>query len=124
MKLEAGFYKIREKGMMLGKCHYLKVFVQGEKKWYKLDNLPPAACDSYGLVPIEDIKFEKRLARPLDIKKVKIIFKWEDIDGDDFEVTFRDIQLFKSLFEDFPELAKAAGAYRKVKIIKGPTQNS
>ncbi|UII29110.1 hypothetical protein LVD15_11960 [Fulvivirga maritima] len=109
MKLEAGFYKIRE-DVFCGKCHYIRVFYQGKEKYFQLNHYPPQRCDD-GKIPIDGIKFEKKLRRPLTISKVKITFEWTDVDGDDFQVTFRDIQLFRTLFDHFPELAKASGAH-------------
>ena len=111
MKLEAGFYKVKKKGFG-GKFHYLTIFYKGKEKFFRIDNLPEMKCDR-GSLPFDDIEHITRLKRPLNIAKVMLHIEWTDSAGDDFHINFRDIQMFRALFELYPELGETCGANRR-----------
>ncbi len=111
MNLEPGIYKIKDT-QIIKRCHYLHIFYQDKKKFYRLNASLAQPCDDNGHIPFEGYKLIKKLSHPIAINKVKLHLEWQDADGDEFEFAMRDIQLLRTLFTEYPEIAKAFGSRR------------
>lgn len=109
MKLEPGLYKIADNAL-ISKCLYLRVYYEGGKKCFQLNHYHPEKADDFGVLPLEDFRFIKKLSRPLDIRRTRITIEWQDGDEDVFQVSMTNVQMIRILFEQFPEIAQAAGA--------------
>lgn len=109
MKLEPGLYKIADNAP-INRCHYLRVYYDEKRKHFQLNHYHPEKADDFGVLPLEGFRFVKKLNRPLDVKKVRITIEWQDGDEDVFQVSMTNVQMIRILFDQFPEIAQAAGA--------------
>lgn len=111
MRLEPGIYKIISKASFEFKtAYYLRVFYIDKKKYYSLNGGYAHQADDDGQIHLEGYTLSKKLTTRPKISKVKIKIEWKDADGDHFETNARNLEVLRSLFKEFPELARAAGS--------------
>ncbi|REE01052.1 hypothetical protein [Marinoscillum furvescens] len=109
MKLDPGYYKVKRKSRFVGgvTCHYLRVYVEGKKKYIQFDHgLPQEAEDQEDEI-IHGYMIVKKITRPVEVKKIQVSVEWQDEDGDSFVMRAKNSYVLKRIFEYFPRVLKA-----------------
>lgn len=127
MKIDPGFYKVRDNDAYLDSYHLVRVYIENRKKYIQFDGSTPLLASDHEQAVLDQYTIVRRytIQRPIGVTKAKMHITWVDDEGAEFAHSFTNVHVFMDYLNHFKRVAKKLGFSRQLveylwKLINRP----